>query len=198
MMALRRCLGAVVSVSGAEWDVMIEFDDLELVLAQAVTTEAPRPEVKQRLMARIREEAAAESQEAAPAAKRPLRRRRRPRRHCRPGFAFAYEDDDWHPHPVPGIRMKLLALNRERGYATVLLDVAPGVTFPATTIPAPRSVTSFRARSRPADGHRSRRFPSCRWRNRPRRALHRNRLPRAPRGGAGRLPAFIRRLVPRI
>ena len=38
--------------------------------------------------------------------------------------------------------MKLLALNRERGYATVLLDVAPGVTsFRLITIPAPRSVT---------------------------------------------------------
>ena len=35
------------------------------------------------------------------------------------------------PHPVPGIRMKVLALNKQRGYATLLLDVEPGTRFPA-------------------------------------------------------------------
>ena len=40
-------------------------------------------------------------------------------------------DDRWMPHPVPGIRMKVLALNKARGYATLLLDVAPGTRFPA-------------------------------------------------------------------
>jgi len=108
---------------------MIEFDDLELVMAEAVTPVAPRPEVKALLMARIREEAAAESQPAQPtpaqspdvamASELPA------------GFSFTYADDDWHPHPVPGIRMKLLALSRDRGYATLLFDVAPGVVFPA-------------------------------------------------------------------
>jgi anti-sigma factor ChrR (cupin superfamily) len=47
------------------------------------------------------------------------------------GFSFTYADEGWQPHPVPGIRMKLLALNRTSGYATLLLDVAPGVVFPA-------------------------------------------------------------------
>jgi anti-sigma factor ChrR (cupin superfamily) len=32
---------------------------------------------------------------------------------------------------VPGIRMKVLANNAERGYATLLLDVAPGTRFPS-------------------------------------------------------------------
>ena len=41
-------------------------------------------------MARIREEAAAESQKAAAGRKRPLRRGWR-RQTCRPGFAFTYE-----------------------------------------------------------------------------------------------------------
>ena len=49
-----------------------------------------------------------------------------------PGFSFRLADEqDWLPHPVPGIRMKVLALNRRQGYATLLLDVAPGTTFPA-------------------------------------------------------------------
>ena len=88
----------------------IEFDPL-LALALASTAArgaAPRPEVKQRLM------------EALTA--RPLPR----------GFSFRLAaDSDWLPHPVPGIRMKVLALNRAAGYATLLLDVAPGTRFPA-------------------------------------------------------------------
>jgi len=88
---------------------VVTFDHIvELALANAADGPAPRPEVKQRLMQRI---AAA----TAPA-----------------GFAFHYADDDrWMAHPVPGIRMKLLALNKARGYATLLLDVAPGTRFPA-------------------------------------------------------------------
>ena len=40
-------------------------------------------------------------------------------------------DDSWRPHPVPGIRMKILSVNQDRDYATLLLDVAPGTRFPA-------------------------------------------------------------------
>ena len=87
----------------------IDFDDLLTVaLAEAANTGvAPRPEVKQQLMARLR--------------RPPLPS----------GFSVRYgADADWLPHPVPGIRMKVLSLNQERGYATLLLDVAPGTRFP--------------------------------------------------------------------
>jgi quercetin dioxygenase-like cupin family protein len=48
------------------------------------------------------------------------------------GFSLRFgRDDDWVPHPVPGIRMKVLSINRRSGYATLLLDVAPGTRFPA-------------------------------------------------------------------
>ena len=48
------------------------------------------------------------------------------------GFSFRLEsEDDWLPHQVPGIRMKILSNNDRRGYATLLLDVAPGTRFPA-------------------------------------------------------------------
>ncbi len=90
----------------------VEFDDLiALALAQAADSgELPRAEVKERLMSRLAETAA------------PIP----------PGFAFRLAGQgDWLSHPVPGIRMKVLALNRERGYATLLLDVAPGTRFPA-------------------------------------------------------------------
>lgn len=83
------------------------FDDLvTLALAQSAATTAPRPEVKALLLARL--------EPPVPA-----------------GFSFQFEsDDDWMAHPVPGIRMKVLSLNRTSGYATLLLDVAPGTRFP--------------------------------------------------------------------
>jgi anti-sigma factor ChrR (cupin superfamily) len=91
----------------------IDFEDLELPLAglAAAGVEAPRGEVRDRLMARIRAD-----EPAVPE-----------------GFSFnlAAQADRWVPHPVPGIRMKVLAVNRERGYATLLLDAAPGTRFPA-------------------------------------------------------------------
>jgi anti-sigma factor ChrR (cupin superfamily) len=89
----------------------IDFEDLELPLAALASgdAEGPRPEVRDRLMARIRG--------SVP----PLP----------DGFALRLAATEaWLPHPVPGIRMKVLAMNREFGYATLLLDVAPGVRFP--------------------------------------------------------------------
>ena len=90
-------------------DDNVEFDEIvALGLAAAQGGPAPRPDVKARLMARS-------AASADPA-----------------GFAFHYASDNrWLPHPVPGIRMKVLALNKVRGYATLLLDVAPGTRFPA-------------------------------------------------------------------
>jgi anti-sigma factor ChrR (cupin superfamily) len=86
----------------------IEFDDvLTLALAASAGSASPSPNLRARLMASL-------SALETPA-----------------GFAFVSDaDDDWMPHPVPGIRMKVLALNKERGYATLLLDVAPGTRFP--------------------------------------------------------------------
>jgi anti-sigma factor ChrR (cupin superfamily) len=87
----------------------VDFDEIvALGLAQAAADEAsPPPEARQRLLRLI--------QAPAPA-----------------GFTFASASDDrWLAHPVAGIRMKVLALNLERGYVTLLLDVAPGTKFPA-------------------------------------------------------------------
>jgi anti-sigma factor ChrR (cupin superfamily) len=90
---------------------MIDFEDLEVFLAElaAAGAEAPRPAVRDRLMARILADAP-----VVPA-----------------GFTFKFAaTDQWIPHPVPGIRMRVLGMNRERGYATLLLDVQPGTRFP--------------------------------------------------------------------
>jgi anti-sigma factor ChrR (cupin superfamily) len=90
----------------------IDFQELEWLLAELAAADAPPPqaEVRERLMARV-------LADVPPVP---------------PGFAFSLADSDrWHPHPVPGIRMRVLSMNREGGYATLLLDVSPGVRFPA-------------------------------------------------------------------
>ena len=88
---------------------IVEFDAIvSLALASTIEGPEPGPDLRWKLMQRIAEP-------AVPA-----------------GFAFHHASDDrWLPHPVPGIRMKVLALNKTRGYATLLLDVAPGTRFPS-------------------------------------------------------------------
>lgn len=87
----------------------IQFDPLVgLAMVQLLEPVTPPAGLKQRLMER-----------AAAAAPAP------------PGFSFRLAvEDDWLPHPVPGIRMKVLSMNRQKGIATLLLDVAPGAVFP--------------------------------------------------------------------
>ena len=89
---------------------VIEFEDaVALALASLAMGAAPRPEVKRRLLESLTEP------KRVPA-----------------GFSFCFASDaDWLPHPVPGIRMKVLAVNHAAGYATLLLDVSPGTRFPA-------------------------------------------------------------------
>jgi len=91
----------------------IEFDS---AIAHALALESigplPSPAAKDRLMAHV--QASVETP---------------------PGFNFVFDrpgDDvaEWMAHAVPGVRMKVLALNKPRGYATLLLDVAPGTRFP--------------------------------------------------------------------
>ena len=89
---------------------IVEFDEaVAVALADLVTGPEPRASVRTRLMERIADSA------PVPA-----------------GFAVRYErNDDWTPHPIPGIRMKVLSINRRTGFATLLLDVQPGTRFPA-------------------------------------------------------------------
>jgi quercetin dioxygenase-like cupin family protein len=97
----------------------VEFDDLLMqALAGGVPAATPRAEIRAQILARaLHQDKRADALPPAPE-----------------GFAFRYAaDNDWTPHPVPGIRMKVLSLNPRSGYATLLLDVAPGTRFPAHT-----------------------------------------------------------------
>jgi len=106
----------------------IEFDEvLTLALADAAAARvtAPRPDVRAALMQRIKQPQNAQNarKEVAVGSVDSV---------VAPGFSFSSANDDrWMPHPISGIKMKILALNKERNYATLLLDVAPGTRFPA-------------------------------------------------------------------
>jgi anti-sigma factor ChrR (cupin superfamily) len=93
-----------------EPDRGVQFDDLILrALAERVAGPSPAPLVKSRIMAQV--------------AATPLVPR---------GFSLHLAaSEDWQPYPIPGIRMRVLAINEQSGYATLLLDVKPGVRFPA-------------------------------------------------------------------
>jgi len=90
----------------------VDFEDLELVLAELASAgvEPPSAALRERIMARVLAD-----EPPVPA-----------------GFVFRMAaSDQWLPHPVPGIRMRVLSVNRDNGYATLLLDVKPGTRFPA-------------------------------------------------------------------
>ena len=91
-------------------DDRVMFDDvIATALADSAAGPSPRAEVKTLLMARIAEAASV------------------PR-----GFSLQLAaSDEWQPYPIPGIRMRVLAINKASGYATLLLDAQPGVRFPA-------------------------------------------------------------------
>jgi anti-sigma factor ChrR (cupin superfamily) len=86
----------------------IEFDDITLMaIAESLEPASPGADVKARLMARLGN---------APGLPK--------------GFALSPASEGWFAHPLPGIRMKVLAINRSRDAATLLIDAAPGARFP--------------------------------------------------------------------
>jgi anti-sigma factor ChrR (cupin superfamily) len=89
---------------------IIDFDDVDvLALAEsAELVDGPRPEVKSFLMTRIAEVPAVPE-----------------------GFVFSFSRQGWQNYPLPGIRMKVLALSRAQDTATILIDAAAGARFPA-------------------------------------------------------------------
>ncbi len=100
---------ALASAPAATRAEVAALRDVAAALADCqAADDMPSPDLKARILASL----GAASADAPPVPK---------------GFSFRYgADDDWLPHPAPGIRMKVLALNRESGYATLLLDVSPG------------------------------------------------------------------------
>ena len=71
----------------------------------------PSPGLKAKILARIER----------PAAARP---------NPRPFFNLLRNEGEWRSLPVPGVRVKTLSIDRQRGYAVNLYELAPGARFP--------------------------------------------------------------------
>ena len=111
------------------------MDAVALTLPQA----APPPSLKDKVLRRVRNRAAADlagvqpSQEAAPAGLR---------------FLLGRESSGWKQLPLPGAWIKLLSFQPDRGYAVLLGKLEPGVRYPAHTNAGPEVFfASPRARS---------------------------------------------------
>lgn len=87
----------------------VEFDEATLVaVAESLDQTAPRPDVRARLMARLGQPSVVPS-----------------------GFSVSLANEGWQAYPLPGIRMKVLAVSRDQDKVTLLIVAAPGARFPA-------------------------------------------------------------------
>lgn len=87
----------------------------------AVAQKTPPPDVRARLLAQIIRTPQSKKADAPPAATPP----------ARPGFHFLRPDEgEWMVTPIPGIRMKVLSVNRETGYWCVKAELAAGACYP--------------------------------------------------------------------
>lgn len=83
-------------------------------LALAAPAAVPSPRVKETLLARIRGERAAAAGAALPGWR----------------FASAQSAEGWRATKLPGIRLKTLSVDEPRDLVHVLMEMAPGSTFP--------------------------------------------------------------------
>ena len=98
-----------------------------VLLARAVPGAKPPPDLRERLLRRIEktmddaDAPVAESLNAAPAPS--------------PAFRYLSADDtaEWKSLPVPGAWIKVLSVDRDRGYAVLLGRLAAGARYPAHT-----------------------------------------------------------------
>lgn len=85
----------------------VDFDDATLLALAASSDDVlPSADVRARLLARLR---------ATP---------------LPAGFNLQRAGDGWLDYPLPGIRYKVLAINRAQDAMTLLIDAAPGARFP--------------------------------------------------------------------
>jgi quercetin dioxygenase-like cupin family protein len=94
------------------------------LLAIAAPSVSLPPELRNKVLHRIDAEITSSKPKSAPATTQS---------HRRPGFQFVGADDSrgWKALPLPGAWIKLLSLERDRGYAVLLGRLEAGVRYPA-------------------------------------------------------------------
>lgn len=118
-------------------ELVIELQRTTSLLAQTVSQAKPPQSLKEKVLRRI-EQTQTEAGRVTPCA--PSSDARGAQRTARPppltaltGLRFleAAAESDWKQLPVPGAYIKLLSLEKERGYAVLLGKIEAGVHYPA-------------------------------------------------------------------
>ena len=132
--AEQQAFGAVLRGSAELRDFVFTLQQTTALLAMATPFLRPPRELKDKVLRRIETAAGLLNQPATQ----------------HPGVAvaslaglhFLSADDTvgWKQLPLPGAWIKLLSLERERGYAVVLGKLAPGVRYPAHTNAGPEDL----------------------------------------------------------
>ncbi|HKS36908.1 MAG TPA: cupin domain-containing protein [Verrucomicrobiae bacterium] len=123
----QRAFEAELSADSELRDFVRDLQRAADLIAMSSPVVSPPRELRDKVLRRIETAASA----SAPA-KEPLPSAFR-------GFRFLDADDreGWKQLPVPGAWIKLLSLERERGYAVLLGKLEPGVRYPAHTNAGP-------------------------------------------------------------
>jgi quercetin dioxygenase-like cupin family protein len=109
------------NVNADEKKEIVEYEQVAALVASAGDLRKPSPSVKERLMKRVLESVAEERSKEGPGS--PAEKS--------PGFGFLNADEgEWMKHPVEGVMIKQLSLDEKKGYATLLMKVAPGTKYP--------------------------------------------------------------------
>jgi quercetin dioxygenase-like cupin family protein len=95
----------------------------DMLLQSMIHLGTPRPEVKAKLLKRLKELDPDARSNEGPAVPHPSETK---------GFSFVYRRDQegWLDHPVKGIKFKQLAYYPGKGYAALLMKVPPGTRYP--------------------------------------------------------------------
>ena len=97
------------------------IQDAATALVHLAPVQTPPPALRARLLAQIARTPQA-GPSIAPSAVPP----------ARPGFSFIRPDEgEWMATPIPGIRMKMLSINRATGYWVVKAELGPGALYPS-------------------------------------------------------------------
>jgi anti-sigma factor ChrR (cupin superfamily) len=123
----QRALGVELAGNPELRELALDLQRTAALLAMALPAVEPPPDLREKVLRRI-EETSDESDErtAEPLSARPA---------PPPGFRFLQADDSsgWKALRVPGAWIKVLSIDRERGYAVLLGKLEAGARYPAHT-----------------------------------------------------------------
>lgn len=125
--AEQRAFESELREDGELRELVFQLQSTTGLMARSVPQAAPPPQLKARLLARLA--ASSEVTQGRPTPRAP-------------GLWFheAASESGWKALPLPGAFIKLLSIERDRGYAVLLGKLEPGVRYPAHVNAGPEEI----------------------------------------------------------